>query len=80
MDHYHLCPDCTQIAVNGDATVLDYYYSPDEAAQRLRDIEAGLDALPPIAYTGEYDTFSRISCDCCGTPLAGERHIFAAIE
>lgn len=42
-----LCDDCTQAAVNGDLTSLDYHYSPDEADERLAEIQHGLERLGP---------------------------------
>jgi hypothetical protein len=78
------------IAVNGDATGLDYHYSPEEASKRLAAIEAGLDALGPHLvpdFDLESDDedkrghreFSSCGCDCCGSHLAGEFHRFAVL-
>lgn len=85
-DDLWLCSDCLMVAVNGDATGLDYHYSAEEAAKRLAAIEAGLDALGPHlvpafdSETGKgIEEFSRRECDCCGEHLAGERHEFATL-
>jgi len=58
-----LCTDCVQIAVNDDASGLDYYYEPDEAARRLREIEAGLEALPGLTPD---DQDGQMECRECG--------------
>ena len=42
-----LCDDCTQAAVNGDLTSLDYHCSPDEADERVHEIASGLERLGP---------------------------------
>jgi hypothetical protein len=77
------------IAVNGDATGLDYHYSPEEASKRLAAIEAGLDALGSYlvpdfdSETGDgIEEFMRapvFGCACCGSHLAGEFHRFAVL-
>jgi hypothetical protein len=87
-DDLWLCTDCLMIAVNGDASGLDYSYSEKEAAQRLAAIEAGLDELGPHLvpdFDSEADEdngireFSSCGCDCCGSRLAGEFHRFAVL-
>lgn len=64
-----LCVDCTSIAVNGDASSLDYYYDEAEAATRLAEIEAGLERLPGLV-PDEYDDSDPDSiqreCRACG--------------
>ena len=58
-----LCEDCAQIALNGDASSLDYYYEPDEADRRLLEIEAGLEALPGLVPDDRDD---EMECRECG--------------
>lgn len=89
-DDLWLCVDCLMIAVNGDASSLDYYYG-DNAAKRLARIEAGLARLGPHLVpdwqcdedSGEITDgrreFSACGCDCCGSRLAGEMHRFAIL-
>jgi len=87
IDDLWLCDDCLMVAVNDDASGLDYHYSPDEAEARLRAIEDGLTALGPDlvpdfdSETGDgIDYYSRVDCDCCGTNLHGQRHRFAVLD
>lgn len=78
IDKYMVCEDCYLLIGTGDATSLDYHYG-DQADQRLAEIEAGIVAL--VAghdWVGCGDSensisFSRSSCECCGTRLAGRR-------
>ena len=78
-DDLWLCTDCTLLAVNGDATSLDYHYGKDAAA-RLAAIEAGLTRLGPHLVSGDdTDESSSRRCDCCETRLAGARHEFAVL-
>lgn len=79
-----LCEDCTIIAVNGDASGLDYSYEPTEAAARLATIEAGLERLGWISPNWDSETGDGIrecychTCDCCGAGF-GTRHRFAIL-
>lgn len=84
-----LCVDCTMLAVNGDASSLDYHYGKDADA-RLARIEAGLTRLGAHLVphwttddAGEisegHRDFSSCGCDCCGSRLAGEMHRFAIL-
>lgn len=67
-----LCVDCEVIAETGDATSLDYYYEPDEAERRLREIEAGLEALPGLVSDNtEYQ--AQMECRECGH-IDDEKH------
>lgn len=85
-DNLWLCEDCLHVAVNGDATGLDYHYKPDEAARRLGEITRGLQSLGPHlvpdfdSETGAgCEEFSTRWCDCCASRLAGGRHRFAVL-
>lgn len=69
-----VCVDCIQAIANDDFDTLS-----DKEEARIR----------AAVYTGkgywvcgdeEPDTFSRSSCDCCGSWLAGERHAAHYIE
>ena len=78
---YWLCLDCMEIAVNGDATSLDYYYSPEEAQARLDLIEANMppNLVPDFDEDSGEDEFSRMPCDCCDTHLEGSRYRFVQL-
>lgn len=88
-DDLWLCVDCLMIAVNGDASGLDYSYG-EKTNERLKAIEAGLGALGPHLVPdfdlesddedkrGHRD-FSWCGCDCCGSRLGGEFHRFAVL-
>lgn len=85
-DEIWLCDDCTIVAVNGDATSLDYHYSPTDAAKRLEAIETGLATLGPhLVPSFDSETgggvleFSRHGCDCCNSGLAGSLRRFATL-
>lgn len=90
-DELWFCTDCLHVAVNGDASGLDYHYPPEEAAKRLAEIEAGLTALGPNlvpdfdSETGEGCEeeigawCTRRPCDCCKDHLHGSRHRFAVL-
>lgn len=85
-DDLWLCVDCLTVAVNGDASGLDFSYDEEEAAAKLRDIEEGLEALGPHlvpdfdSETGDgHEEFANMGCDCCGSQLAGEMHRFAVL-
>jgi len=90
-DDVWLCEDCLFVAVNGDASGLDYHYGEEEAAKRLAAIEAGLDKLGPHlvpdfdSETGEGieaeigARCTRQPCACCGDHHHGSRHRFAVL-
>ena len=85
-DNIWLCQDCLVAAVNDDYTGLDYSYSPKVDDQKAKEIREGLDKLgshlvPDFDSDTEdgIDEFSRKTCDCCGTWLAGSRHRFAIL-
>jgi hypothetical protein len=85
-DDIWLCEDCLQIAVNGDASCLDYSYSAERAEERLAEILCGLKALGR-GLVPNFDSetgrgileFSRRGCNCCGCRLAGQLHEFALL-
>lgn len=69
-DGLWLCADCTIVACNGDASGI-------ESDERAAEVEAGLDKLGPGLVPGKgHNEFSWGGCDCCGSPLGGERHEF----
>jgi hypothetical protein len=85
-DDLWFCTDCLMAAVNDDFTGLDYYYGADADA-RERKIRAGLGfwgahLVPDFdSETGEgILEFSKVTCDCCDSPLAGTRHRFAVLK
>lgn len=90
-DDIWLCTDCLMIAVNGDASGLDYHYDSETAEKRLADIEMGLNALGPHLVP-DFDSDSgegceeeigawvtRKECDCCRDYHHGSRHRFAIL-
>ena len=75
---YLVCTDCLLAIANDDYTGLDYFsHSPAAAAEREREIRAGIAALAadgnltPADYS---EDFSRTPCECCSEDLHGERH------
>ena len=91
-----ICGDCVQAIANDDYTALDYYYSEEEANERMEAIQKGIRSLSgsmgdfhqdntgqvvtsSILVVGNEAGFSRSSCSCCGTDLAGDRHESAVI-
>lgn len=90
-DDIWLCTDCLFVAVNGDATGLDYHYQPDEAAARLTAIETGLTRLG-ANLVPDFDSetgkgveteigawCTKCPCQCCGDKHHGSRHRFAVL-
>lgn len=85
-DDLWLCQDCLFAAVNGDFSGLDGTYSKEASERRYQEIVAGLKKLGPHLVP-DFDSeagkgiedFSRRTCDCCGTRLAGDRHRFAVL-
>ena len=81
----YVCDDCASWLSNADATGLDFHYSPDEAEQRLADIQAGereiTRTLGSICAGDEENTESLSTgwCDCCGNRRAGRRTHFLAM-
>lgn len=57
-----LCQDCTQVAVNGDYSGLDYY-DQAEAEIRKKEIDAGLKHLPGLVPD---DGDEQAECRACG--------------
>jgi len=87
-DDLWFCYDCYIMAETGNTSSFDYYYSPSEAANRIREIERELSLYEKEGHivsnndseTGEgIEEFSRRVCDCCGTGLAGGRHRMALL-
>jgi hypothetical protein len=85
-DDLWLCTDCLFVAVNGDYSGLDYYYTPEESAKKRAAIDTGLSKLGTNlssdfdSETGEgINEFSNTPCACCGAGLAGSRHRFAIL-
>jgi hypothetical protein len=77
---YEVCTDCYLYAMTGDATAFDGAYCEPEASERLAAVEAGLDAITeelPIGHfaivDGEESWFSWSRCECCASPLGGDR-------
>jgi hypothetical protein len=87
-DDLWFCYDCYTIVETGDASSFDYYLSPSEAADRVKEIERELLLFEKEGHlvsdndseTGEgIEEFSRRVCDCCGTGLAGRRYRMALL-
>ena len=85
-DDLWLCSDCLFVAVNGDYSGLDYYYTPEDAVSRRAAVDAGLSKLGQHlvsdfdSETGDgINEFSSTPCTCCGSGLAGSRHRFAIL-
>lgn len=94
-DDLWLCVECMTIAVNGDASGLDYSYGPEEAAARLVTIETGLARLGPHLVTHWDDSedednddgkeeeigawVTRQPCACCRDHHHGSRYRFAIL-
>lgn len=74
-DELRVCIDCLGPITYDDYTALDYQYSPEEADQRMRAIQAGMDRIDGhiVAMWGEGE-YSRAACGCCGNTLAGYRY------
>lgn len=63
-----VCSDCLLFIANGDLP---------EDDEMEKDIIAGVESFSGHLHAGDSDEdeeFSRHSCDCCGTNLAGSRH------
>ena len=76
IDRIWVCEDCQSVIGSGDRSGLDYWYSPEEAENRAREIDAGIEAFAPayLFMSDGYDEFSRSPCECCGSTEAGTRH------
>ena len=73
---YSVCEDCFFAIANDDYTSLDYYYTPEEAEERIQAIQRGLRDLGPHLYPGDKEHwFGRTPCECCGIPLHGCRYL-----
>lgn len=76
-DDYMVCAECMMAIANDDFSGLDYYYSPDDAAERMAEIKQGMaeaGGYIVVGNSGQDEEFSRRTCDCCGDYLAGTRH------
>ena len=84
-DGIMLCTDCMFVAVNGDASGLEYQYGNDTESRnkRLAEIVAGLDRLGPHLVPSWGDdsdgNFSWRPCACCESRLGGDRFEFAIL-
>lgn len=79
---YRSCKDCYDYISNDDpghvADVFDFYYGADEGEMIFNNIEK---CVKKIEEDGEFwkevpellETFSTSRCDCCKSPLHGER-------
>ena len=76
IDRIWVCEDCQSVIANGDYTGLDYWYSPEEAERRAKEIDGAIKSFAPAyLFMGDgYDEFSRRACECCGSTEAGTRH------
>jgi hypothetical protein len=77
IDELSVCGDCIDAIANDDFTALDYHYSGEESAKRMRQIKRGITYLSTLGQlcAGDLESeFSTAPCDCCGSRLAGERH------
>ena len=78
-DGLKFCRDCTQVSVNGP-------HGLDITPEQLKQTEEGLNALGPHVVP-DFDSetgrglheFSRVTCDACGSHLAGYRASFAIL-
>ena len=90
-----ICGDCVQAIANDDYTALDYYYGEgadlrmEEIQKGIRSLSGSMGdfhqdntgqvVTSSILVVGNEAGFSRSSCSCCGTDLAGDRHESAVI-
>ena len=60
-----VCELCACYIANGDATALDYWYSPEDADSTLKAMNGALERADGYAVLcGEYG-ITRTECDCC---------------
>ena len=79
-DHaiYRVCPDCLYFIANGELPA-------DSDPWRDEWIMDGAEELPAVAplpdENGDYKAaeFSTAPCECCQSPLAGERYNIATV-
>jgi hypothetical protein len=81
-DDLWFCVDCTMIAENGDDSGME-----PERAREVRKAIAELKGSPAMdsgenenGYDEGHNEFSKWPCECCGSPLAGERYRFALLK
>lgn len=75
IDNAMVCIDCLSVIANGDYSGLAMH--PDTEDQRTGEINKGLDEMEGSICVGDSGLdceFSKQSCDCCESPLAGSRH------
>lgn len=82
LDDLWFCCDCTIYAVNGDFN--DISDKRAKKIERCAEELAGQGHLVPDFDTNKtedngHEEFSRRSCDCCDSGLAGEFHRFAVL-
>ena len=72
-----VCDDCLMPIIYGDYTGLQYYYNGKELDKRIDGVNKGIDAIDGymMASSKQSLEFSKNTCDCCGSKLAGVRHI-----
>jgi hypothetical protein len=76
-DNFMVCTECLMVIANDDYSMLDYYYSPEDAEKRAEEIREGMVSIVGYIVPGdnEFDEeFSKEPCECCGELLAGTRH------
>ena len=76
LDEWSVCTDCLMYIVNDDATGLSHHMTDEEVDERIAMMDKALEEAGGHAVFGAADLgFSRTSCDCCRTPLHGDRHV-----
>ncbi len=80
LENLWLCQDCVQAAVNGDFTGLDYSYEEDEAEDRMREIESGLETLGPNLVIDFDENNTWHQCDDCNHRFIDEAESTACHE
>lgn len=76
---WSVCQDCLMYIANDDLTGLSNYLNDDEIEEKKADMDRALHAVYEddgghAVASGDDLGFSRSSCDCCGTHLAGDRY------
>lgn len=72
-----VCTDCLMVIANND-------FSGVEDHVRIAEVVAGICDWADEGYIlvpgDDSDAFSRQRCECCKTPMAGERHDVTALK